>query len=369
MNNINNQLIDKQEIENLINRYVSIYYNSRITDEDPFKLNKYIFEEEKRIKNIKINNIELIQKAFIHKSFWNTTTTNDESDAYSCLYLNKDDFGDYEKLEFRGDKVIDIITLDYITEQYPDKEVGFLTELKSNIVRKPSLASLGEKLGFKKYILFSSHIDRITNINKNSGRENTRFLEDIFESFIGALYIDQDLDKEVIKPFLLGVYKEHIDLEYIIKNEINYKSALLKFFHSQKFGHPKYTDLYFIGPPTNRTFVSILLLENKTFFNEESVVSKNQEILDGLSYKTNGFIEYLSKPDLVQLINSQTDQHILKNDKNDVVSPYQFIIDKVVNDNKGNAKYILVGVGFGPKKQDAEKSASKECLLNFRQLP
>ena len=112
------------------------------------------------------------------------------------MNLNKDDYGDYEKLELLGDKAIDLITLDYIIQQFPDKEVGFLTELKSNIVRKPSLANLGEQLGFKKYILFSSHIDRITNYNKNSGRENKRFLEDIFESFIGALYID--LNKGVL---------------------------------------------------------------------------------------------------------------------------------------------------------------------------
>lgn len=356
MNNITNKLITKQEIESLINEYINIYYDSEI-DVDPFKLNKYILPKERKTGGwFKINNIKLIQKAFIHKSFWNNSNTFDESDACSNMNLNKDDYGDYEKLELLGDKAIDLITLDYIIKQFPDKEVGFLTELKSNIVRKPSLANLGEQLGFKKYILFSSHIDRITNSNKNSGRENKRFLEDIFESFIGALYIDQDLNKEVIKPFLLGVYKKHIDLDYIVKNEINYKSALLKFFHTQKYGHPKYTDLYFLGPPTNRLFVSVILIEKSVFFNEERKV--NQEILNILTYKTNIFLEYLNNPNLLNDISYQQDQVDLNN-KN----PYDFLLDKL-QDNK----YIFVGLGQGDKKQQAEKMASKDCLINFKQL-
>lgn len=352
MNNITNKLVTKEEIESLINGYINIYYESQIND-DPFKLNKYILPKETKNSWFKVNNIKLIQKAFIHKSFWNNSNIFDESDACSNMNLNKDEYGDYEKLELQGDKVIDLITLDYIIQKFPDKEVGFLTELKSNIVRKPSLANLGDQLGFKKYILFSSHIDRITNSNKNSGRENKRFLEDIFESFIGALYIDQNLDKEIIKPFLLGVYKKHIDLDYIVKNEINYKSALLKFFHTQKFGHPKYTDLYFLGPPTNRLFFSVILIEKSIFFNEESKI--NQEILDILTYKTNSFLEYLSNPNLLNDIRCQQDQINL--------NPYEFLLDKL-QDNK----YILVGVGQGPKKQESEKDCSKQCLINFKQL-
>jgi ribonuclease-3 len=358
MNNINNILITKQEIESLINNYINIYYTSQIKN-DPFKLNEFILPKEKKIKWLSINSINLLQKAFIHKSFWNVSNTFDETDAQSCLYLKKDDFGDYEKIELIGDKVIDLITLDYITEKFPDKEVGFLTELKSNIVRKQSLANLGEKLGFKKYILFSSHIDRITNSNKNSGRENIRFLEDIFESFVGALYIDQNYDKEIIKPFLLGIYHSFIDLDYIVKNEINYKSTLLKFFHTQKFGHPKYLDLYNIGPPTQRLFISIILLEKSIFFNNESSISKQKEILDMLSYKTNDFINYLGSPEIFYAITNQQDQIQFNGYQN----CYDFLLEKVKD-----TKYILLGVGFGNKKQDAEKDCSKNCLINCKEL-
>lgn len=355
MNNIVNKLISKEEIESLINEYINIYYDS--VDDDPFKLNKYILPKKTKQRDwFKIDNIKLIQKSFIHKSFWNNSNTFDASDACSNMNLNKDEYGDYEKLELLGDKCIDLITLDYIIDEFPDKEVGFLTELKSNIVRKSSLANLGEQLGFKKYILFSSHIDRITNSNKNSGRENKRFLEDIFESFIGALYIDQELNKENIKPFLLGVYKKHLDLNYIVKNEINYKSTLLKYFHTQKYGHPKYTDLYFLGPPTNRLFVSVILIEKSVFFNSESNVS--QEIRDILTYKANSYLEYLSNPNLLANIMNQQDQINLNFN-----NPYEFLLDKLTDN-----KYILVGIGQGAKKQDSEKNASKDCLISFKQL-
>jgi ribonuclease-3 len=360
MNNINNKLISKEEVESIVNNYINFYYESK-TKSDPFNLNKYILPKEQKRTWFCVNNIELIQKAFIHKSFWNNTNTFDESDACSCLNLKREDFGDYEKLEFRGDKVIDLITLDYIIGCYPDKEVGFLTELKSNIVKKPSLANLGEQLGFKKYILFSSHIDRITNAIKSSGRENKRFLEDIFESFIGALYIDQNFDKEIIKPFLLGVFKKHIDLAAVIKNEINYKSTLLKFFHIQKFGHPKYIDLYFLGPPTQRTFVSIVLVEKETFFNDESIVCKNEIAMKTLSDLFNGYLDFLGKKNN-DIINQQ-DQIQLFNYNGERVTPYDWLFEKI-----NYQGYIFVGIGEGEKKQIAEKECSKNCLYNLQEL-
>lgn len=391
MNNINNKLIEKKEIEALINKYIDIYYTNLEQNSDPFNLNRFILPEKNKVY-ITINNIENIQKAFIHKSFWNITNIYDPTDAFSCMYLNKEEFGDYEKSEFRGDKVIDLITLDYITELFPDKEVGFLTDLKSRIVRKESLANLGEKLGFKEYILFSSHIDKIT--KENTGRDNKRFLEDIFESFIGKLYIDQNSNIDIIRPFLLGVYHSFIDINFLINNDINYKTSLLKFFHSQKFSHPKYTDAYFLGPVTNREFVSIVSLD-KTLLNGNihynTLIAKQNEFLKTFT------------PELLNKIQSQPDQINLDTNSNTIKTLKTLLesdFDKYINNDsqkqfkqkqkellgliENNSKkyqinvldyvkellktHIIVGNGKGMKKQEAEQNCSYNALINFKEL-
>lgn len=391
MNNINNKLIEKKDIEALINKYIDIYYTNLEKSSDPFNLDSYILPKKDKVF-ITINNIENIQKAFIHKSFWNITNVYDETDAFSCMYLNKEEFGDYEKSEFRGDKVIDLITLDYITDLFPDKEVGFLTDLKSRIVRKESLANLGEKLGFKEYILFSSHIDKIT--KENTGRDNKRFLEDIFESFIGKLYIDQNSNIDIIRPFLLGVYSTFIDINFLINNDINYKTSLLKFFHSQKFAHPVYFDVYFIGPVTNREFVSIVTLD-KTLLNGNihynTLIAKQNEFLKTFT------------PELLNKIANQPDQINLDTNSNSIKTFKNLLqsnFDKYINNEKQtefkqkqkellglienhSKNYqinvldylknilktkIIVGKGKGMKKQEAEQNCSYDTLMNFKEL-
>lgn len=361
MNNINNKFLQKADIESLINKYVNIYYDAIGMEDDPFKLNSVLFPKIHR-EWFSINNIELIQRSFIHKSFWNTPNTFDDTDAFSCFYLQKNFMGDYEKSELRGDKVIDLIILDFLMEKYPEKDQGQLTKLKSRLVRDDTLASISESLGFKDYILFSSHIDRITNKKKESGRENRRFLEDIFESFIGNLYVDQNFNKDIIKPFLLGVYTKHVDLNYIINTEIDHKSNILKFFHSQKFGAPKYTDLYFLGATTQRIFVSIILLETSKFFNEDSTVSKNQKIIDAITIKQESYINFLYNENLLQNIFSQHDQINLEINGVKNMDPYTFLCEKLHNG------HVLLGVGGSNTKKDSQQEASKDCLALFGEL-
>lgn len=412
MNNINNRLVDKNEIETFINKYVNIYYDNLqkdLKENDPFNVNSVILKKQKRTV-IKVNNIENIQKAFIHKSFWNTTNVYDETDSYSCLYFDRNIYGDYEITELQGDRVIELITIDFLKEKFPDKDEGFLTSLKSRIVRKETLVNLGEALNFKKYILLSSYLEKITRTsngggNGDSGRETKRFLEDIFEAFIGNLYIDQNFNKEKIKPFLLGMYQTHLDLDYLVNSDINYKTLLLKFFHSQKFEHPKYTDLYFIGGVLQREFTTIILLEKSVFENSE--YSKDPLITKAINDKTSNFLKKLSAKEYQKLIESQPNQVNLrvnklknnsvsysifdlaqviksldlknldadKNLKSDIcklkekldnitsnfLSPYDYLLE-ILN------VYVFLGIGIANKKQEAEQECSKDCLRLFNQM-
>lgn len=211
MNNIKNKLLTRSKIETLINN----------------------FTREKGII-VKVNNVKNFQKAFVHKSFCIVDSDNSDSDNYSSIQESMGYSASNERLEFLGDKVIDLITTEFLFDKFPDKNEGFLTKLKSRMVKKESLAKLAENLGFKDIILLSSHVERI------SGRDNPRLLEDTFESFIGTLYKDQKSDLGICKCFLLSVYEKFIDIEDLVKNNDNFKDTLLRYFHSRGWGHPEY---------------------------------------------------------------------------------------------------------------------------------
>lgn len=297
MNNIFNKLITKQKIEAIINTYMP--------------------ENEQ----VSINNIKKFQKAFIHKSFCNVIDTdNSDSDNYCAINYNELYVSSNERLEFLGDKVIDLITTEFLFDNYPDKDEGFLTKLKSRLVKKESLAYLGEQLGFKDLLLLSSHIERI------SGRNNPRFLEDIFESFMGTFYKDQHSNLNVCKHFLLEVYNRHIVIDDLINNNDNYKDSLLRYYHSKGWGNPEYKHIYYIGSVQTREFTCVILIEKEKI------------------------------SDKLKLIESKRNEILKIIDKDQKSEEYKEIIDNAL---------VIIGIGKGSKRKIAEQECSKNCLNNL----
>ena len=221
-----------------------------------------------------------------------------------------------ERYEFLGDKVIDFITTEFLFDKYPDKDEGFLTKLKSKIVRKSSLANLGEKLGFKEFMLIGSNIER------SDGRNNIRFLEDIFESFIGGLYKDQNSNISLAREFVLGVYNAFIDFETLSVVNDNYKDSLLRYFHSKNYGHPVYNYV-----PNNES--------NKKGFS--CIVKLPFEVITGRL-----------PPKLLEYNN-----RIVKNIRK--------------NGYTGDlGENVIVGFGYSETKKEAEQLCSKESLENLK---
>lgn len=302
MNNIKNKLISKKTIENIINKYIP---------NNP----------------IHINNIKKFQKAFVHKSFCFIDNENSDSDNYSSIQFDPELTSSNERLEFLGDKVIDLITTEFLFDKFPDKDEGFLTKLKSRLVKKESLAYLGEKLNFKKFILISSHVERIR------GRDNPRLLEDLFESFMGILYKDQRSNLNICKQFLLGIYNEFIDLDKIINNNDNYKDILLRYFHSKGWNHPIYKNIYYIGNDNLRQFTVIVLIDNKYNFKQSN--SKTYKLLKIIHDDSVSSLKYTVYENIYNEIKSLMDTN------------------------------VLIGLGKGSTKKIAEQNCSKECILNL----
>lgn len=135
--------------------------------------------------NVEFNNEKLLEEAFTHSSY-----SNEHPDA---------GVRDYEKLEFLGDAVLELAVSNYLYRHYPKLNEGELTRLRSNIVRTEGFSEFAIECGFQKEIHLGNGEE------KAGARSRKTLLEDVFEAFNGALYLDQGMP--AVEHFLhLTVY-------------------------------------------------------------------------------------------------------------------------------------------------------------------
>ena len=142
------------------------------------------------INDFNITDITLYQKAMIHKSYCELPEYKEfEYPGENCYHYKKEI---YETLEFLGDSILGSIVSSYIFERFHiihNQNEGFLTKLKIRLVCGENLCKFSKNINLQKHIIISKHIEE-----KCSGRENTNILEDVFEAFVGAIYLDNDYE-------------------------------------------------------------------------------------------------------------------------------------------------------------------------------
>lgn len=193
---------------------------------------------EEQIKKItggfKCNDIELYKNAFTHKS------VSPQSN---------------ERLEFIGDSVIGMIVAEYLYLKYPDENEGFLTRVRTKIVSSQALAKFARTLKFDNYIMMN---EKAMN---NGWNKNSRILEDTFEAFMGALFLDRGI--EVAKKFFVNkMIKNHCDFEEVVK-DTNYKDILMKFVQQKQLGTPVYKSTHEAGPDHSKMFTIQVLINGQ----------------------------------------------------------------------------------------------------------
>lgn len=201
------------------------------------------------IKN-KVNNITIWQNAFIHSSysknckrnrkyngFLNQTDSSSEStddnDYSNCLEIQE--FSN-ERMEWLGDGVLQSITASYLWNRYPKQDEGFLTKLRSKLVRTESLSKFAKYYGFEKFLIISKHMEENCN-----GRNNLSILEDSFEAFLGAIYLDFGSVKEetgygICRKFIVSTFENCVDFTDLIVNDDNYKDQLMRYYQKNYNG-------------------------------------------------------------------------------------------------------------------------------------
>ena len=198
------------------------------------ELNRVDIEKIIGMKPIDVNKY---RKAFVHKSVVKNAKESSELPDFMTE--------SYERYEFLGDSVLNLIVAKYLFHKFPNSHEGNLTKIRTKLVNGKTLSILANKLELSKFLILNYKVENI------NGRNNNRILEDVFESLICAIYLD--LGFNYAEKFVLNLIEKYINFDELLVDD-NYKDILLRFCQS-KFGTtPNYKIVETSGPPHNRTF-------------------------------------------------------------------------------------------------------------------
>ena len=189
-----------------------------------------------------VNNIELYKRAFVHRSYTkrpqienasqNITIVEKPSDCLSLKTKSN------ERLEFLGDGILELITKYYLYRRFPKENEGFMTEKKIAIVKNEAIGKIALEMHLNKWLVLSRHAE------EKKTRTNLKKLGCLFESFLGALFLDFNKinvkDDEgwfknifvtgpgfqIAQKFVENIFEKHIDWIALIMNDDNYKNIL-----------------------------------------------------------------------------------------------------------------------------------------------
>ena len=128
----------------------------------------------------------LLKQALTHSSYANEQKINKT--------------GDYERLEFLGDAVLELVSSDFLFKEHPDLPEGQLTRKRSSMVCEPALAFCAKEISLEQYILLGKGEEA------TGGRTRDFIISDVMEATIGAIYLDSGIEeaKKFIHRFILS---------------------------------------------------------------------------------------------------------------------------------------------------------------------
>lgn len=215
------------------------------------------------------NNKGLYRLALLHKSASKMTANG--------VVLN------YERLEFLGDAVLGAIVAELLYKFFPNKDEGFLTRVRSKVVSRESLNELAINIGLNKVVVAKSDISR-----------NKHIYGDVFEAFIGAMFLDQGFvnTKRFIEKF---IFPNFFNIKDLVSIDTNYKSRLIE------WGQKNKVEIHFKTDDFNRSrrnkFCCIVCLGEEEKGKGEGSSKKEAEqnaakiVIDLLSEEAEGNIE------------------------------------------------------------------------------
>ena len=194
----------------------------------------------------------LLKQAFSHSSFINE--------------MRRKGMESYERLEFLGDAVLELITSEFLFEEYKDLTEGKLTKLRASIVCEFTLSSVAAQLHFGEYVLWSKGEEQ------TGGRKRSSILCDLFEAVLGAIYLDGGMEsaKKYVHTFLLTDI-ENKTLFY------DAKTTLQESVQKDGKGVVTYKLIAEKGPDHNKSFVTEVFVDGVSLATGEGTSKKSAE--------------------------------------------------------------------------------------------
>ncbi|MBE5831369.1 MAG: ribonuclease III [Butyrivibrio sp.] len=187
-----------------------------------------IQEFENRI-GYTFKNKDLLIQAFTHSSQVNEQKINKRPD--------------YERLEFLGDAVLEMISSAYLFKTYPDKKEGEMSKIRASLVCEPALAYCSEQVELKKYIQLGKGEEA------TGGRNKESIISDVMEAVIGALYLDGGIDES--KRFIDSYVLTNADSMQMFSDS---KSILQELAQGENLGEIRYEICGESGPEHDKIF-------------------------------------------------------------------------------------------------------------------
>jgi len=178
---------------------------------------------------------ELLKEALTHKSYKSPVNN--------------------ERLEFLGDAVLDLIVGEYLYKKLPKANEGELSKLRASLVNEEGFAKLAGRLGIGDFIFISQAEEN------NHGRSKPSLLSNAFEAVMGAIYLEDGLDKvrQIVLDLLEKEYPK-IDLGTLFKD---YKTALQELTQARYGVTPTYKLLGATGPDHKKEFEVAVMLHDE----------------------------------------------------------------------------------------------------------
>ncbi|MDR3626040.1 MAG: ribonuclease III [Ignavibacteriaceae bacterium] len=195
------------------------------------------FAELEKIIGFSIKNRSYFVQALMHRSF----LENNSGYAVSN-----------ERMEFLGDSVLNLTVAEYLFDEFPDKDEGFLTKVRAKLVNRIALAEAAERINLADFLLISK------NLSNNFQNGSRTVLADALEAVIGACYLDNGL--KAAQAFIERILVDPNIKDGVYLIDENFKSQLLEYAQANHMENPIYTVIKEEGPQHNRIFTVDVLI-------------------------------------------------------------------------------------------------------------
>ncbi len=213
---------------------------------------EYKIEEIQHVIDYQFKKLELLYRAMTHSSYAN----DHKMSKFSCN----------ERLEFLGDAVLELISSEYLYDNFSDKPEGELTKLRASLVSEYPLSIVARNIGLGKYILLSKGEEN------TGGRQRASITSDAVEALLGAIYLDGGI--EPARTFVYKYIVNDIENKQLFHDS---KTVLQEIIQKYKIGELSYELIREDGPDHMKEYEINCMLDNKVIGNGIGRTKKNAQ--------------------------------------------------------------------------------------------